>query len=148
MIIIGSDHRGYIIKEELKKYLDEKGIEYKDLGTYSEERADYPVIAQKVAREIQKDENARGILICGTGLGMSIVANKFRGVRCTVCHNEETAKYSRLHNNSNILALGAEGLKVSDAIIMLRTWLATDFEMGRHEERINIINNIEDENFK
>ena len=148
MIIIGSDHGGYKLKEEIKKYLEEKEIKYKDLGTYEEESVDYPDIASKVSQEVQKNKENQGILICRSGIGMSIVANKFKGIRCALCHNEYTAKYSRLHNNSNILAMGADDVDINEAICILRMWLATNFEGGRHEERIKLIKEIEDKNMK
>lgn len=148
MIIIGSDHGGYKLKEEIKKYLEEKEIKYKDLGTYEEESVDYPDIASKVSQEVQKNKENQGILICRSGIGMSIVANKFKGIRCALCHNEYTAKYSRLHNNSNILAMGADDVDINEAICILRMWLATNFEGGRHEERIKLIEEIEDKNMK
>ena len=148
MIAIGSDHGGYKLKEEIKKYLDEKGIEFRDFGTVSEERVDYPEIAKEVSKSVQKKEAEFGILICKTGLGMSIVANKFKGIRCAVCHNENTAKYARLHNNANILALSGQDLTVNDAICILRMWLATEFEGGRHQNRIKLIEEIEDKNMK
>lgn len=148
MIAIGSDHGGYKLKEEIKKYLKEKQIQYQDYGVMNEERTDYPIIAKEVAESIQSKECDNGILICRSGLGMSIVANKFKGIRCTPCHNENTAKYSRLHNNSNILAIGADDVTVNEAICILRMWLATEFEGGRHQERLEMIKNIESENMK
>ena len=148
MIAIGCDHGGYKLKEEIKKYLDEKEIKYKDLGCINEERVDYPNIARDVAKCIQSKECEKGILICRSGIGMSIVANKYKGIRCTLCHNEFTAKYARLHNDSNILAMGADDVTVSEAICILRMWLATEFEGGRHQERIELIQEIENENMK
>ena len=148
MIAIGCDHGGYKLKVEIKKYLSEKEIEYKDMGCMSEERVDYPNIAKEVAKEVQSKNCEKGILICRSGIGMSICANKFKGIRCTPCHNEYTAKYSRLHNDSNILALGADDITVNEAICILRMWLATEYEGGRHEERLNIIRQIEAENMK
>ena len=148
MIAIGSDHGGYKLKEEIKKYLDEKEIKYKDFGTMSEESIDYPNIAKAVSKAVQSKECDKGILICRSGIGMSICANKFKGIRCTPCYAEETAKYSRLHNNSNILAMGADNVTVNDAICILRMWLATEFEGGRHQERIDLIQEIENENMK
>ena len=148
MIAIGCDHGGYKLKEEIKKYLDEKEIKYKDLVCMNEERVDYPNIAKDVANAVQSKECEKGILICRSGIGMSIVANKFKGIRCTLCHNEFTAKYARLHNNSNILAMGADDVTVNEAICILRMWLATEFEGGRHEERLEIIKEIENENMK
>ncbi len=147
-LAIGSDHRGFIIKEKIKQYLNEQGIEYKDFGTYSEERMDYPTVAVDVAKAVQNNEFENGILICGTGFGMSIVANKFKGIRCTPCYNEESAKYAKMHNNANILALGAEHLTESDVIKILRVFLATEFAGGRHSERLKMIENIENENMK
>lgn len=148
MIAIGSDHGGYKLKEQIKKYLEEKNIEYKDLGCMSEERVDYPNIAKEVAKEVQSNKCESGILICRSGIGMSIVANKFKGIRCAVCHNEYTAKYAKLHNNSNIMAMGADDVSENEAVCMIRMWLATQFEGGRHEERIKIIEEIEKENMK
>ena len=148
MIAIGCDHGGYKLKKEIEKYLEEKEIKYKDFGCDSEERAEYPDIAKKVAKSVQTKECESGILICRSGIGMSIVANKFKGIRCTPCYNEITAKYARMHNNGNILALGADNITVNDAILILRTWIATEFEGGRHEERIKMIEEIERENMK
>ena len=148
MIAIGSDHGGYKLKEEIKKYLDEKEIKYKDLGCKNEESVGYPNIAEEVSKEVQENKCDKGILICRSGIGMSIVANKFKGIRCALCHDEFTAKYSRMHNDSNVLAIGADDVTVNDAICILRMWLATEFEGGRHKERIELINKIEDENMK
>ena len=148
MIAIGSDHRGYKIKQEIIKYFNEKNIIYKDYGTNSEERMDYPDIAKHVAECIQEGVCDSGILICGTGFGMCIVANKYKGIRCTPCYDEETAKFAKLHNNSNILALGAEHLTPTKAICIVRMWLATEFEGGRHSERLKMIEEIEKENMK
>ena len=114
----------------------------------SEERADYPNVAEAVAKTVQKNECNEGILICRSGIGMSICANKFKNIRCALCHNEETAKYAKLHNNSNILAMGADQISVNEAICILRMWLATEFEGGRHQERIDLIKEIENENMK
>ena len=148
MIAIGSDHGGFKLKEEIKKYLEEKNIEYRDYGCMNEERTDYPIIAKEVAKAIQSKECDKGILICRSGLGMSIVANKFKGIICAHCNNEYTAKYAKLHNNSNVLAIGADDITVNEAICILRMWLATEFEGGRHQERLNIIKDIENENMK
>ena len=147
-IAIGSDHGGYRLKEEVKKYLDEKNIEFVDLGCEGEEAVDYPDIATVVAKEVQSKKCDQGILICRSGIGMSIVANKFKGIRCALCHNEYTAKYARLHNDANILAMGADDLTTGEAVCILRMWLATSFEGGRHEERIKLIEEIENENMK
>ena len=148
MIAIGSDHGGYKLKEEIKKYLNEKEIKYKDYGTINEETVDYPNIAKEVAEAVQSNKCDSGILICRSGIGMSIVANKFKGIRCASCHNEYTAKYAKLHNNSNILAIGADDVTINEAICILRMWLATEYEGGRHEERLKIIKEIENKNMK
>ena len=148
MIAIGSDHGGYQLKEEIKKYLEEKDIPYKDMGCMNEERVDYPNIAKEVAIQVQSKQCEKGILICRSGIGMSIVANKFKGIRCTPCHNEYTAKFAKVHNNGNVLSIGADDVTVNEAICMIRIWLATEFEGGRHEERIKIIEEIENENMK
>ena len=147
-IAIGADHGGYKLKEEIKKYLEEKEIEFKDFGTASELRTDYPLVAKDVATSIQRKECDFGILICRTGFGMTIVANKFKGIRCAACYNEETAKYAKMHNDINILALGADQISTSEAICILRMALATEFEGGRHKERIDMIKEIEKENMK
>lgn len=148
MIAIGCDHGGYKLKEELKKYMDEKEIEYKDFGTMSEESIDYPNIAKKVAMAVQSKECEKGILICRSGIGMSMCANKYKGIRCAVCYKEETAKYARMHNDSNVLALGADYITTNEAVCILRMWLATEFEGGRHQERLKLIEEIENENMK
>ncbi len=148
MIALGSDHGGYKLKEEIKKYLDEIGIEYKDFGTNSEERCDYPEFAEKVAKAVQKKECEKGILVCGTGFGVSIVANKFKGIRCASCWNEEVARLLKGHNNANIIALPGRFINVSQAIVILRAWIATEFMEGRHSERLQMIENIENENMK
>lgn len=148
MIIIGSDHGGYRLKEELKRYLDEKEISYKDLGTNSELSVDYPNIAKSVCKEVQKDKQNKGILICRSGYGMAMVANKFRGIRSAPCFNEQSAKFSKLHNNTNVLALGADYITTNEAICILRMWLATEFEGGRHSHRLELVEEIEKENMK
>lgn len=148
MIVIGSDHGGFKLKEELKKYFDEKGIEYEDKGTFSEESVDYPDIAKAVAKDVSDKKADTGILICRSGIGMSIVANKFKNVRCAVCYEEQTAKFARMHNNANMLALGADYISTNDAICIVRQFLATPFEGGRHEARVRLISEIEDENMK
>lgn len=146
MIVIGADHGGFKLKEEIKKYFDEKGIKYEDKGTFSEESVDYPNIAKAVAKEVSEKRADIGILICRSGIGMSIVANKFKGVRCAPCYQELTAKFSRMHNDANMLALGADYVSTNEAICIVRQFLATEFEGGRHEARVNLISEIEKEN--
>lgn len=148
MIAIGSDHGGYKLKEELKKYLDEKQIEYIDVGCYSEDKVDYPDLAKAVCKQVQDKKADKGILICRSGYGMAIVANKFKGIRSAPVTDEETAKFSRMHNDTNVLALGADYMSVNQAICILRMWLATPFEGGRHLERLKLIEEIENENMK
>ena len=148
MIAIGSDHGGYKLKEEIKKYLEEKEIEYTDCGTFDEQSVDYPEIATAVSSEVQSRQAERGIIICRSGIGMSIVANKFKGIRCAKCNDEEEAKFSRMHNDANMLALGADYMDSNKAIRIVRTWIATEFEGGRHEERVKLIEEIENENMK
>ena len=148
MIVIGADHRGYKLKEEIKKYLDEKQIEYKDVGTYSNERTDFPLIAAEACETIQNKEAELGILLCGSGLGMSMVANKYKGIRCAMCYNEETAKEAKAHHNINILALPADILDISEAVKMIRAWIATEFLEGRYRERLHMIDDIENKNMK
>ena len=148
MIAIGCDHGGYTLKEEIKKYLDENHISYKDIGCMSEEIVDYPNIAANVAMEVQSKKCDKGILICRSGIGMSICANKFKGIRCALCHNETIAKFSRLHNDSNILAIGADYVTVKQAISILKMWITTEFEGGRHESRVKLISQLEDRNMK
>ena len=148
MIAIGSDHGGYKLKEEVKKYLDEKEIEYKDFGTYSEDRVDYPDIARKVSKAVQEKECDRGILICRSGYGMAMVANKFKGIRSAPCFCEQAAKFSRLHNDTNVLALGADYVTTGEAIAIVRMWIGTEFEGGRHQDRLDMVAEIENENMK
>lgn len=148
MIAIASDHGGYALKEEIKKYLDEKEIPYKDFGCNSQERTDYPIYAKPAVQAIQNKECDRGILICGTGFGMTMVANKFKGIRCASCWNEEVAKLLKAHNNANVIALPGRFINISEAVVILRAWLGTEFMEGRHSERLQMIEEIEKENMK
>ncbi len=148
MIAIGSDHGGYKLKEEIKKYFDEKDIKYKDFGCYSEERVDYPDIAKEVSKAVQNKKCDKGILICRSGYGMAMVANKFKGIRSAPCFCEEAAKFSRMHNDTNVLAVGADYITTGEAIAIVRMWIATEFEGGRHQERLDLVADIENENMK
>lgn len=148
MIAIGADHGGFKLKEVIKNYLQEKNIEVKDYGTYSEDRVDYPNIAKAVATAVQSGECEKGILICRSGYGMSMVANKFKGVRSAPCFEETAAKFSRMHNDANVLALGADYITENEAICITRMFIGTEFEGGRHTDRLNIIKEIENENMK
>ena len=147
-IAIACDHGGYALKEEVKKYLDEKGIEYKDFGCDSEERTDYPIYGELAVKAVQSKECDRGILICGTGFGMTILANKFKGIRCASCWNEEVAKLLKAHNDANVIALPGRFINISQAVVMLRAWIGTEFMGGRHTERLQMIKDIESENMK
>ncbi len=148
MIAIGSDHGGYELKEELKKCLEEEGLEYKDYGAFSKDRVDYPLIAKEVSKAVATNECEKGILICRSGYGMAMVANKFKGVRSAPCFCVKAAQFSRLHNNTNVLSLGADYVTVDEAKEILKTWLDTEFEGGRHQERLDLVSDIEKENMK
>lgn len=148
MIAIGSDHGGYELKEELKKCLEEEGLEYKDYGAFSKDRVDYPLIAKEVSKAVATNECEKGILICRSGYGMAMVANKFKGVRSAPCFCTRAAEFSRLHNNTNVLSLGADYVTVDEAKEILKTWLGTEFEGGRHQERLDLVSDIEKENMK
>lgn len=143
MIIgIGNDHGGLKLKNEIIKYFTENNINYKDFGTNSEEATDYPIYAKKVANAILDKSIDKGILICGTGIGISITANKIKGIRAALCHDVFSAKATREHNNANILALGERVIGVGLAIEIVKTFLNTDFsEESRHINRINMIEN-------
>lgn len=148
MIAIGADHGGYRLKEELKKYLEEIGLEYKDFGTSSEERTDYPIYAKEVAKAVSTKECEKGVLVCRSGHGMSIVANKFKGVRAAAVTSEEDARFAKADDDINVLTLGSNCLDTSEAIRIMRIWIATDFKGGRYQERVDMINEIEQENMK
>ena len=148
MIAIGSDHGGYRLKEEIKKYFDEKGIEYRDFGTDSEERTDYPIYAKKVAQAVQSKECEGGILLCRSGYGMTVVANKFKGIRAASISNEEAAKFAKADDDINVITLGGDYLTINEAICIIRNWLAAEFKGGRYAERLEMINDIESQNMK
>jgi ribose 5-phosphate isomerase B len=139
-IIIGSDHAGFDLKEELKAFLSRKQVYLvTDMGTYSTEPIDYPIVAHKVAERVSNGEFNKGILICGSGIGMSIVANRYAKVRAALCHNLFTVKLSRLHNDANILVLGGRVLGLGLALDMVDLFLQTEFEGGRHQRRLDAI---------
>ena len=140
-IFIGSDHAGYDLKEKiLKKY--ENSFEFHDCGCNSNESVDYPDFAKEVAIRLKKNKDSFGILICGSGIGISIAANRFKGIRAALCTTEMHAKMSRLHNNANILALGSRLTKESDIYKILETFFKSSFEGNRHKHRINKIDKI------
>ena len=144
-IAIASDHGGFELKEILIGYLFTKELEVIDCGTDSSESVDYPEYAEKVARMVATGEVDRGILICGTGIGMSIAANRIKGVRCTLCTSVHMAEASRKHNNSNILAMGGRTTEAIDALDIMEAWLKTEFDDGRHQRRIDKIDEIRPE---
>ncbi|NMA95568.1 MAG: ribose 5-phosphate isomerase B [Clostridiales bacterium] len=146
MIALGSDHAGFYLKEEVRRYLDERGIKYKDFGANSEESVNYAEYAEKVANSIVKRECKRGIVICGTGIGISIAANKVNGIRAAACSDYYSAIMSRRHNDSNILALGARVVGPGLALTIVEGWLNEDYEGDRHQERLDYISEIEARN--
>ena len=137
-IIIGSDHGGFNLKQAVVEHLKNKGLNVVDLGCYSTDSCDYPVIAKAVSEKVL-EESSRGILICGTGLGVSIVANRYNGIRASHCTDTFTARMTRMHNDSNILCLGERITGVGLALDIVDTWLNTSFEGGRHQKRIDMI---------
>lgn len=146
-VIIGSDHAGVNLKREMKQLLTEKGIECEDVGTEGDESVDYPDFALAVAEKVANGEADRGIVICGTGIGVSISANKVKGIRCALVHDVFSAKATRLHNNSNVLAMGERVIGVGLAREIADVWLTTDYEGGRHERRVNKITSYEQKHF-
>ncbi len=144
-IAIGSDHVGYPLKEEIKKYLEELGYGYQDFGAHSVERTDYPLFAKGVTSAVSSSQTALGILICGTGVGMSIAANKVKGIRAVVCSEPYSAMLSRQHNNTNILALGSRVIGPELARMIVKAWLEAEYEGGRHAARVEMISQIEAE---
>ena len=139
-ITIGSDHGAVELKDEVKKVLSEfDGVEVKDVGTFGTESVDYPDIAEKVCADVVSGAADRGIVLCGTGIGISIAANKIHGIRCALCNDVYSAKKSREHNNANVLAMGGRVLGFGVASEIVRAWMTTDFEGGRHERRVNKI---------
>lgn len=136
-IIIGCDHAAFQLKEIVRKSLEKNSLEVTDVGTYSETSVDYPDFAKKVATEISQGKFKHGILICGTGLGMSMVANKYPGIRAALCNDLFSAKMSKRHNNANILVLGGRVIGDILALEIVKTWLETPFEGGRHQRRLD-----------
>ena len=140
MIAIGSDHGGYDLKEEVKAYLEKMGYEYTDVGCTEKTSCDYPVYGRAVAEAVAKGECEKGIVICTTGIGISITANKVPGIRCALCADSTSAKLTRLHNDANVLALGAGIVGANLALEIVKTFLETDFSQEeRHQRRIDLI---------
>lgn len=147
-IALASDHAGYEGKERLKPVLDELGIQYEDLGTASEESVDYPDYARKVGEEVAQGNVEQGLLVCGSGTGMAMAANKVSGVRAAVAWNEEIARLAREHNDANVLSLGARVTPAEDLPKILRAWFSAKFDGGRHERRVEKIREIEKEEIR
>ena len=143
MIAIGSDHGGFALKEEIKKHLTERGIEFTDYGTFSEESCDYPVYAEKVCLAVTGGEAEKGILCCGTGIGMSMAANKIKGIRCACCGDCFSAEMTRRHTDANVLALGGRVVGAGLAQKMVDLFLDTPYEGGRHARRVGMVMELE-----
>ena len=143
MIAIASDHAGYPLKEEIKKHLDEQGIAYKDCGAYSAESCDYAINAQKACDLVASGQCEKAILCCGTGIGISMAANKVKGIRAACCSDYFSAKYTRLHNDANAICLGARVVGAGLALELVDVFLHTPFEGGRHQRRVDQITAIE-----
>ncbi len=139
MIALASDHTALELKAAIKELLDEMGLEYKDFGTYTPESCDYPIFGARAAKAVASGECDRGIVICGTGVGISLAANKIPGIRCVVCSEPYSAKLSRMHNDSNMLAFGARVVGPELAKMITKMWLETAFEGGRHQRRVDML---------
>ncbi len=148
MIALGCDHGGFALKEAIKSHLDARGVACEDFGTHTSDSVDYPRYACMVARAVASGACEMGILCCGTGIGISIAANKVAGVRAAVCHDAFTAEMTRRHNDANILCLGGRILEAKEALEMVDVFLETPFDGGRHSKRIEQISQIEAGNFK
>jgi ribose 5-phosphate isomerase B len=147
-LALGSDHGGFNLKEKVKEYLDKLEVNYDDLGTYNSDSTDYPDYAKKVAEAVVKGEYEKGILICGTGIGIGIAANKVPGIRAALCHDTFSARYAREHNDANILVMGERVVGYGLALDIVKTWLEAEFEAGRHLRRVEKIKEIEKEYLK
>ncbi|MBO8129409.1 MAG: ribose 5-phosphate isomerase B [Peptococcaceae bacterium] len=144
-VAVASDHGGFHLKKVVLQYLEELGIEYRDFGTYSEASCDYPDVARPAAEAVARGEYDRGIIICGTGIGVSIVANKVPGVRAALCHDTFSARMSREHNDANVLTMGERVIGPGLARDIVAVWLRTEFQGGRHARRVNKISGIEND---
>ena len=147
-IAIGSDHAGYEDKEKIKKQLDELGVDYEDVGTNSTESVDYPIYAKKVAESVANGQAERGILVCGSGNGMQIAANKIRGIRAALAWNEETARLAREHNDANVLSVPARMISPQEVSKVVKSFLDAKFEGGRHARRVDEISELEKEDVR
>tara|TARA_Y100000768_G_scaffold364621_1_gene325206 strand:- start:830 stop:1270 length:441 start_codon:yes stop_codon:yes gene_type:complete len=144
-IVIAGDHAAFDAKSNVIKHLESKGVLVEDLGTNSHDSVDYPVYGQMVAKHLLAGHSHRGIIICGTGIGISIAANRFKNIRATLCSSELDAEMARKHNDSNVLALGARTTDIEKIKNIIDVWLSTDFEGGRHQDRLELIDGIENE---
>ena len=144
MIVLAADHGGYELKEQVKKHLEEKGIEYLDCGTHSLDSVDYPDIAKSACEKITQNICDKGLFFCGTGVGISIAANKIKGIRACCCSDTFSAKYTRLHNDANVLCLGGRVVGAGLALELVDIFISTEFEGGRHQRRIDKITFLED----
>lgn len=144
-IALGADHAGYEEKERLKPTLDQLGVQYDDFGTVSTDSVDYPDFAKKVAEGVAKGDYDQGLLVCGSGTGMAIAANKVRGIRAAVAWSPEIARLARQHNNANVLSIAARFTPDSEVKEIVKAWFAADFEGGRHERRVEKMEEIENE---
>jgi len=144
LIAIGSDHGGFGLKEAIKKFLEERTIPFRDFGTYSLDSVDYPDISRAVAQAVAGGECDRGIILCGTGIGVSIAANKVRGIRAALCHDTFSAQMSREHNDANVLTMGERVIGTGLALAIVEKWLATEFAGGRHARRVEKITALEE----
>lgn len=142
-LVIGSDHAGFELKENIRSYLEQNGYEYTDIGVYTSESADYPLQAQALCQKITSGECERGILCCGTGIGMSMAANKIDGIRAACCSDYFSAKYTRAHNDANVLCLGGRVVGAGLAEELVKVFIETEFEGGRHQRRVNLIHDLE-----
>ncbi len=142
-ITIGSDHGAVELKDAVKKVLADLDVEVDDVGTFGTDSVDYPDIAEKVCAAVTSGKSDRGIVLCGTGIGISIAANKIHGIRCALCNDVYSAKMSRKHNDANVLAMGGRVIGYGPAEEIVRAWIATEFEGGRHERRVNKISKLE-----
>ena len=145
-VYIGNDHAAVAMKNELVEYIKGLGYEVVNVGTDTEERVDYPVYAVKVAKAVAQDKDALGVLICGTGIGMSLAANKIHGIRAAAVSEVYSAKLTRMHNNSNIVCIGARVIGPETAKMIVETFLTTEYEGGRHQKRIDMISELEKQN--
>ena len=147
MIAIACDHAALEMKAEVIKILEERGLEYEDFGTYTTDSCHYPIYGARAANAVASGKCDRGIVICGTGIGISLVANKVKGIRCSLCSDSYSAKMTRAHNDSNMLAMGARVIGIEVAKEIVAAWLDTPFEGGRHQTRVDMITAIENGEF-